>query len=93
MTGLDLHIEGGDLLSQDAIRSIVRETYGGVGPTDRVDPAIYRVHGAGADPRDAERRGLAQGRVDETTHGHLGGHATAARAAHAVGQGRDHAGS
>ena len=35
MTGLDLHIEGGDLLSQDAIRSIVRETYGGVGPTDR----------------------------------------------------------
>jgi arsenite methyltransferase len=29
------HIEGGDLLSQDAIRSIVRETYGAVGPTDR----------------------------------------------------------
>ena len=35
MTGLDLHIEGGDLLSQEAIRSIVRETYSGVGPTDR----------------------------------------------------------
>jgi len=35
VTGLDLHIEGGDLLSQEAIRSIVRETYGGVGPTDR----------------------------------------------------------
>jgi SAM-dependent methyltransferase len=33
--GLDLHIEGGDLLSQDAIRSIVRDTYGAVGPTDR----------------------------------------------------------
>jgi SAM-dependent methyltransferase len=29
------HIDGGDLLSQDAIRSIVRETYGAVGPTDR----------------------------------------------------------
>lgn len=33
--GIDLHIEGGDLLSQDAIRSIVRETYGDVAPTDR----------------------------------------------------------
>jgi SAM-dependent methyltransferase len=32
---VDLHIEGGDLLSQDAIRSIVRNTYGAVGPTDR----------------------------------------------------------
>jgi SAM-dependent methyltransferase len=30
-----VHIDGGDLLSQDAIRSIVRETYGAVGPTDR----------------------------------------------------------
>jgi arsenite methyltransferase len=29
------HIDGGDLLSQDAIRSVVRETYGAVGPTDR----------------------------------------------------------
>jgi len=29
------HIDGGDLLSQDAIRSIVRETYRAVGPTDR----------------------------------------------------------
>jgi arsenite methyltransferase len=33
--GVDLHIEGGDLLSQDAIRSIVRDVYGAVGPTDR----------------------------------------------------------
>jgi SAM-dependent methyltransferase len=33
--GVDLHLEGGDLLSQDAIRSIVRDTYGTVGPTDR----------------------------------------------------------
>jgi SAM-dependent methyltransferase len=35
MRELDLHIEGGDLMSQEAIRSIVRETYGGVGPADR----------------------------------------------------------
>jgi SAM-dependent methyltransferase len=35
VTGLEFHIEGGDLLSQDAIRSIVRETYGAVGPSDR----------------------------------------------------------
>jgi SAM-dependent methyltransferase len=32
---LDLHIDGGDLMSQDTIRSIVRETYGGVSPADR----------------------------------------------------------
>jgi SAM-dependent methyltransferase len=35
MMELDLHIDGGDLLSQDAIRSVVRETYGGVRPHDR----------------------------------------------------------
>lgn len=35
MTGVRLHFEDGDLLAQDAIRSIVRETYGGVRPTDR----------------------------------------------------------
>lgn len=35
MTELKIHIEGGDLLQQDAIRSTVREIYGGVGPTDR----------------------------------------------------------
>jgi SAM-dependent methyltransferase len=33
--GLDLHIDGSDLLSQDAIRSIVRDMYGTVVPTDR----------------------------------------------------------
>jgi SAM-dependent methyltransferase len=32
---LDLHIEGDDLLSQDAIRSLVREIYGSAEPTDR----------------------------------------------------------
>jgi SAM-dependent methyltransferase len=35
VTDLKFHVEGGDLLSQDSIRSIVRETYGAVGPTDR----------------------------------------------------------
>ncbi|MDQ2966681.1 MAG: methyltransferase domain-containing protein [Chloroflexota bacterium] len=35
MTGLKLHFEDGDLLAQDAIRSIVRETYGGVRPADK----------------------------------------------------------
>ena len=35
MSGVRLHFEDGDLLSQDAIRSMVRETYSGVGPTDR----------------------------------------------------------
>ncbi len=35
MTGVKAHFEDGDLLAQDAIRSIVRETYGGVRPADR----------------------------------------------------------
>ena len=35
MNDTAFHIDGGDLLSQDAIRSIVRETYRAVGPTDR----------------------------------------------------------
>ena len=35
MNDIAFHIDDGDLLSQDAIRSIVRETYAAVGPTDR----------------------------------------------------------
>lgn len=35
MTGPHLQVEAGDLLSQDAIRAVVRETYRTVGPTDR----------------------------------------------------------
>lgn len=35
MTDLKFHVEGDDLLSQDSIRSVVRETYAAVGPTDR----------------------------------------------------------
>lgn len=35
MTGVKIHFEDGDLLAQDAIRSVVRQTYGAVQPTDR----------------------------------------------------------
>ncbi len=35
MTDLTIHIEGGDLLQQESIRSTVREIYGAVGPSDR----------------------------------------------------------
>jgi SAM-dependent methyltransferase len=35
MTGVQLHFEDGDLLAQNAIRSVVRDTYGAVEPTDR----------------------------------------------------------
>jgi arsenite methyltransferase len=35
VTGVQLHFEDGDLLAQDAIRSVVRQTYGAVQPTDR----------------------------------------------------------
>lgn len=35
MTGIDLHIEGTDLLQQDAIRSVVRDVYRAVQPADR----------------------------------------------------------
>ena len=63
------HIEGGDLLSQDAIRSIVRQTYGAIGPTDRrvaerfyspdelaglPEPAVRMALGVGAPVRHAD---------------------------------------
>lgn len=35
MSAFETHIEGTDLLAQDAIRDAVRGTYGGVTPTDR----------------------------------------------------------
>src|SRR6266508_4017311 len=34
VTAPRIHVEGGDLLQQDAIRSVVREIYAGVRPTD-----------------------------------------------------------
>ncbi|HET9756000.1 MAG TPA: methyltransferase domain-containing protein [Candidatus Limnocylindrales bacterium] len=62
MTGLDLHIEGGDLLSQDAIRSIVRETYGGVGPTDRrVAERFYLPEELAGLPEETVRMALGIG--------------------------------
>ena len=62
MTGLDLHIEGGDLLSQDAIRSIVRETYGGVGPTDRrVAERFYLAEELAGLPEETVRMALGIG--------------------------------
>jgi SAM-dependent methyltransferase len=71
MTGVQLHFDDGDLLAQDAIRSVVRETYGGVQPTDgRVaerfyssdelaglpDEAIYMALGVGNPVRHADLR-------------------------------------
>jgi arsenite methyltransferase len=65
------HIDGGDLLTQDAIRSIVRETYGAVGPTDRrvaerfyssdeleglPEPAVRMALGVGNPVRHADLR-------------------------------------
>jgi len=35
MTGVQFHFEDGDLLAQHAIRSVVRQTYDAVQPTDR----------------------------------------------------------
>lgn len=59
---LDLHIEGGDLLSQDAIRSVVRETYGGVRPTDRrVAERFYSPDELAGLPDDTIRMALGVG--------------------------------
>jgi len=35
VTGVRIHFEDGDLLAQDAIRSVVRQAYGAITPTDR----------------------------------------------------------
>jgi SAM-dependent methyltransferase len=62
VTGLDLHIEGGDLLSQEAIRTIVRQTYGGVGPTDRrVAERFYLPEELAGLPEEAVRMALGIG--------------------------------
>lgn len=59
---LDLHIEGGDLLSQDAIRSVVRDTYGGVRPTDRrVAERFYSPDELAGLPDDTIRMALGVG--------------------------------
>jgi arsenite methyltransferase len=62
VTGFDLHVEGGDLLLQDAIRSIVRETYGGVGPTDRrVAERFYLSEELAGLPEETVRMALGIG--------------------------------
>jgi SAM-dependent methyltransferase len=59
---IDLHIEGGDLLSQDAIRSVVRQTYGGVRPTDRrVAERFYSPDELAGLPDDTVRMALGVG--------------------------------
>lgn len=56
------HIDGGDLLTQDAIRSIVRETYGAVGPTDRrVAERYYSAHELSGLPEPTIRMALGVG--------------------------------
>ena len=62
MNDAAFHIEGGDLLSQDAIRSIVRETYGAVGPTDRrVAERFYSVDELAGLPEPTVRMALGVG--------------------------------
>lgn len=58
----DLHIEGGDLLSQDAIRSVVREIYGGVTPADRrVAERLYSAEEISSLPDETVRMALGVG--------------------------------
>ena len=62
MNDAAFHIEGGDLLSQDAIRSIVRETYGAVGPTDRrVAERFYSTDELAGMPEPTVRMALGVG--------------------------------
>jgi SAM-dependent methyltransferase len=56
------HIDGGDLLSQEAIRAIVRETYGGVGPSDgRVAERFYAAAELDGLPDEPVRMALGVG--------------------------------
>jgi arsenite methyltransferase len=62
MTGVKIHFEDGDLLAQDAIRSIVRETYGGVRPDDRrVAERFYSPKELAGLPEDTIRMALGVG--------------------------------
>lgn len=62
MTGLRIHIEGGDLLQQDSIRSTVREVYGAVRPTDRrVAERFYPADDLGWLPDETVRSALGVG--------------------------------
>jgi SAM-dependent methyltransferase len=62
MTGVKLHFEDGDLLAQDAIRSMVRETYSGVRPADRrVAERFYSAEELAGLPEEAVRMALGVG--------------------------------
>ena len=62
MTGVKLHFEDGDLLAQDAIRSMVRETYCGVRPADRrVAERFYSPEELAGLPEETIRMALGVG--------------------------------
>jgi arsenite methyltransferase len=62
MTDLRIHIQGDDLLQQDAIRSTVREVYGAVRPTDRrVAERFYRTDDLSWLPDETVRSALGVG--------------------------------
>lgn len=62
MTGVQVHFEDGDLLAQDAIRSVVRQTYRGVRPTDRlVAERFYSADELAGVPEKAVRMALGVG--------------------------------
>ncbi|HEV8280614.1 MAG TPA: methyltransferase domain-containing protein [Candidatus Limnocylindrales bacterium] len=62
MSELRIHIEGGDLLQQDAIRSTVRGIYGAVRPTDRrVANRFYRLVDLDSLPDETVRSALGVG--------------------------------
>jgi arsenite methyltransferase len=62
MTGVKTHFEDGDLLAQDAIRSIVRETYVGVRPADRrVAERFYSPEELAGVPEEMIRMALGVG--------------------------------
>jgi arsenite methyltransferase len=62
MTGVKVHFEDGDLLAQDAIRSIVRETYRGVRPADRrVAERFYAPEELAGLPEETIRMALGVG--------------------------------
>ena len=71
MTGVKVHFEDGDLLAQDAVRSIVRATYGGVHPTDtRVAERFYSADELEGLPEEVTRMALGVG--NPVRHARLG---------------------
>ncbi len=62
MTGVKTHFEDGDLLAQDAIRSIVRDAYGSVRPADRrVAERFYSPEELAGVPAETIRMALGVG--------------------------------